>query len=1121
MRIVIVLVVCFVCDLLNAQLAYDGVHDKSVCGSSVSLNSWGDEHYHVFESQLYNSTDQLVGLKHSSINAFEDSPSINAINSLVDAGTEGSNIFTIGSQVINESVSVIVNDIAAPTITSNLPICSGSDVIITITDGFPNAIVSFDIDNIPGVLELDDFGNYTIIIPNAAEGTEINLFQMNSSEGSLVLDQEFVVTVNPLPIYEEPASKELCDFNNPGDEQELFLLDIPEIIAGQNGVGYTIHELMVDAENDVNALTGDPNNPNQEISYTNTSNPQTLYIRGEDEATGCFTIMTLELRVLPIAVAIQPNNIEVCDNSTNDGVAVFDLTEVETEIFGTQNPVYFSIRYYLSQAEAETGGTAISSPETYENSVLGGETIYVRVENNGDSDCYAVTSFDITVHPSPNASFEMTASCDGATATILGDTGGVFSFYQAPTDAAVINPADGEISNVTQGATYIIAYSLDGADCSALETVSVTIGTLPNVVSPSNLQACGTVSEGVWFDLDSKISEITNQDSNLMVSFYLSQILAEAGDPTNALSSPYLATSLNQTVYVRVAGDGGCVVYTEMVLDLFETVQMAQLPEISECDNHNDGIATFNLSQIESLLGTNPNWVVTYHSTQNDAQNGSNDITNVTNYPSTSATIYVRITNAFDDNGLCITILPLDLLVNPSPEVALSEIVICESGSLGFEAFDLQAEISNILGSSQNITNFSVRFYTDSFATNEIATNPFTNTIANAQTIYLQISNLATNCSAIFPLDLQVLSGIELTEPSDLSICDGVLNDGIGTFDLTSLESDMLHNQNPDDFLISYHNLFDEAQNGTNAIANPQNYQNLNSPFEQLIYIRVQGLDTPDCISTTQVRLVVNALMRPQVFSVDGRYTICVDFGSNELQSGLTLTTNLQGANYTYQWLLNGAEISGATLGSYDITTSSPGLYSVYVVDNNSDTVCGESAFSNEFEVIQSGLASLVSVTTSQPFANNQTVTVVVQGYGDYWFQLNDGPITDNNGVFSNVLSGVHTVTVYDRRTDHPSCGFIIIDSIQIIDYPRFFTPNNDGYHDTWNITAMQDQPNSLILIYDRYGKIISSIKPNGPGWDGNYDGQLMMSNDYWFVLTYQDDDGTQREFKAHFTLKR
>lgn len=912
------------------------ISDTSVCsGEDVTITLNGTPNS-ILEYNINGDTSQFVLLDDTGTYSFTDSPTSDTTYTLIDASIEDANNITVCSQAVNESVSVTVNEINAPTVTSNGSLCVGDDAEITFS-GHAGAEINFLLNGVADVITLDASGNYMLTVVNVQVNVEVELLNMELPTAPFcTLDltgTDFTVTVNPLPMYENLPPIELCDFNNPGDEEELFLLDIPEIIAGQNGVEYTIHELLVDAENDVNALEGDPNNPNLEISFTNASNPQILYIRAEDEVTGCFTIIPLELHVLPIPVVIQPSNLEECDTTENEGFAQFNLTDIETELLGSQNPANFSITYFLSQAEAETPGTPINSPEAYENSVIDGETIFVRVETNGDSDCFAITSFDIVVNSSPNTSFEMTATCDDATATILGDTGGAFSFYQTPTDVAVINPTDGEITNVTQGETYVIAYTINGTDCSAFETFSVTIPSLPNVMTPSNLQVCGVVSDGAWFDLDSKISEITNNDATLSVSFYLTQILAETGNPSDALPSPYFGTSANQTIYVRVVGNGGCVVYTELVLEL--------------------------------------------------------------------------------------------------------------------------------------------------------------------------------------------LSGPQLVQPSDIEICDDASNDGIATFDVTSVESEMLNSQNPDDFLITYHYLFDEAQNGTNAITNPEDYQNINSPYEQVIYIRVQRLDSPDCISTTQVRLVVNVLMNPQVFSVDGSTTICVDFDTDELQSGVTLTTNLQGANYTYQWFLNGDEIAGATLSSYEITTASPGFYSVYVVDTNSDTECGEEAFSNDFEVIQSGLASLVSVTTSQPFSNNQSITVSVQGYGDYWFQLNDGPISDNNGVFNNVASGVHTVTVYDRKTDNPSCGFIIIEDIQIIDYPKFFTPNNDGDNDTWNITAMQDQPNSSILIYDRYGKILTYIKPYGPGWDGTYNGQRMMSNDYWFVLTYQDYKGTLREFRAHFALKR
>ncbi|WP_353778257.1 T9SS type B sorting domain-containing protein, partial [Winogradskyella sp. 3972H.M.0a.05] len=43
-----------------------------------------------------------------------------------------------------------------------------------------------------------------------------------------------------------------------------------------------------------------------------------------------------------------------------------------------------------------------------------------------------------------------------------------------------------------------------------------------------------------------------------------------------------------------------------------------------------------------------------------------------------------------------------------------------------------------------------------------------------------------------------------------------------------------------------------------------------------------------------------------------------------------------------------------------------------------------------------------------------------------------------------------------------------------------------------------------------------------GSGWDGTYNGELMPTNDYWFLVEYDDPNSEQRtEFKAHFALKR
>ncbi|RYH72241.1 T9SS type B sorting domain-containing protein, partial [Flavobacteriaceae bacterium 144Ye] len=90
------------------------------------------------------------------------------------------------------------------------------------------------------------------------------------------------------------------------------------------------------------------------------------------------------------------------------------------------------------------------------------------------------------------------------------------------------------------------------------------------------------------------------------------------------------------------------------------------------------------------------------------------------------------------------------------------------------------------------------------------------------------------------------------------------------------------------------------------------------------------------------------------------------------------------------------------------------------------------------------------------------------------------------------------------------------------LDYPKYFTPNGDGYHDTWNIIGFAGRADVKIYIFDRFGKLLKQISPSGQGWDGTYNGNPMPSSDYWFVVEYDEPIGGQRkEFKAHFTLKR
>jgi gliding motility-associated-like protein len=82
--------------------------------------------------------------------------------------------------------------------------------------------------------------------------------------------------------------------------------------------------------------------------------------------------------------------------------------------------------------------------------------------------------------------------------------------------------------------------------------------------------------------------------------------------------------------------------------------------------------------------------------------------------------------------------------------------------------------------------------------------------------------------------------------------------------------------------------------------------------------------------------------------------------------------------------------------------------------------------------------------------------------------------------------------------------------------YPKFFTPNGDGYNDTWKIKFSDLETSMIIKIFDRYGKLLKELTQNN-SWDGTFNGQELPASDYWFAVTRNNG----KEYKGHFSLKK
>ena len=160
----------------------------------------------------------------------------------------------------------------------------------------------------------------------------------------------------------------------------------------------------------------------------------------------------VEIEENDTVITIEGDNIEICSdvlpitvNSLYQSESAMYEWYLDGEILGENNS-------FITLTTAETG---IYTVEVF------------------DEDCLVTDDIRINFGDPNDSSFELTATCDGATASVLGLPGGSFAFADTPTDGAVIDPDTGTITGGSYGSTYNVEYTTNDA-CPSTSTLEVT-----------------------------------------------------------------------------------------------------------------------------------------------------------------------------------------------------------------------------------------------------------------------------------------------------------------------------------------------------------------------------------------------------------------------------------------------------------------------------------------------------------------------------------------------------------------------------------------------------------------------------------------------------------------------
>ena len=174
------------------------------------------------------------------------------------------------------------------------------------------------------------------------------------------------------------------------------------------------------------------------------------------------------------------------------------------------------------------------------------------------------------------------------------------------------------------------------------------------------------------------------------------------------------------------------------------------------------------------------------------------------------------------------------------------------------------------------------------------------------------------------------------------------------------------------------------------------------------------------------------------------------------------------------------------------------------VVDNPSGNhaIWSPSTFSN-YVSSQSNCSGFVNVDTLNNVIGT-SYTLPSLTYGNY-FTASGGSGTP---LFpGDLITSSQTIYIYNETACNSNeSSFTVL--IQDGDYyiPKYFTPNNDGNHDFWQVLDATNTINH-ISIYNRYGKLIKDMLPNTVGWNGTFNGKPLESNDYWYVITFNSGE--------------
>ncbi|WP_052823420.1 T9SS type B sorting domain-containing protein [Neotamlana sedimentorum] len=260
--------------------------------------------------------------------------------------------------------------------------------------------------------------------------------------------------INEEPNYNSEVVFKNCDVDGTADGFTFFNLEesIDIIVnANSSNLDITFFKSFNDADANINAIENS-------IIYNNNEG-STVYARILNN-NGCAVFSTINLET---STTNFPEdymyNFEVCDDQIADGFYTFDLTEAAQDIL-QQFPVNqnLSVHYFKTLIDAQLEENEILPQNNYTNEISFSQTLFVRVESEGNGGCYGIGEYlQLKVQPKPKFNVEQSnILClnDGPVELYTENATGDFNYEWTNEFGDVVSTS--KILNTETGGTYTV-----------------------------------------------------------------------------------------------------------------------------------------------------------------------------------------------------------------------------------------------------------------------------------------------------------------------------------------------------------------------------------------------------------------------------------------------------------------------------------------------------------------------------------------------------------------------------------------------------------------------------------------------------------------------------------------